>query len=78
MSELSTLTPTPMRKLLVTGAAGFIGARIWARLAQAGHEVVAVDAMLGAAHRDGAQPPPQCRGNRSAPLIQTSAVAPTG
>lgn len=48
-------------RVLLTGAAGFIGARIWARLAQAGHEVVAVDAMLGAAHRDGAQPPPGCR-----------------
>jgi dTDP-L-rhamnose 4-epimerase len=48
-------------RVLLTGAAGFIGSRIWARLTDAGHEVVAVDAMLGAAHRDGAQPPPDCR-----------------
>jgi dTDP-L-rhamnose 4-epimerase len=47
--------------VLLTGAAGFIGSRIWARLADAGHEVVAVDVMLPAAHRDGAEPPPQCR-----------------
>jgi dTDP-L-rhamnose 4-epimerase len=48
-------------RVLLTGAAGFIGSRIWARLADAGHEVVAVDVMLPAAHRDGAEPPPQCR-----------------
>lgn len=48
-------------RVLLTGAAGFIGSRIWARLADAGHEVVAADVMLPAAHRDGAQPPPQCR-----------------
>ena len=46
---------------VVTGAAGFIGSRIWATLTQAGHEVVAVDAMLAAAHSDGAAPPPDCR-----------------
>ncbi len=48
-------------RVLLTGAAGFIGSRIWAQLLAAGHEVVAVDAMLGAAHRDGAQPPADCR-----------------
>jgi len=48
-------------RVLLTGAAGFIGSRIWARLADAGHDVVAVDVMLPAAHRDGAEPPPHCR-----------------
>ena len=48
-------------RVLLTGAAGFIGSRIWARLADAGHEVIAVDVMLPAAHRDGAEPPPECR-----------------
>ena len=48
-------------RVLLTGAAGFIGNRIWARLTGAGHDVVAVDAMLGAAHREGAAPPPGCR-----------------
>ncbi|MGU3650534.1 NAD-dependent epimerase/dehydratase family protein [Mycolicibacterium sp. A43C] len=48
-------------RVLLTGAAGFIGSRIWARLTEAGHDVVAVDTMLGAAHRDGATPPPGCR-----------------
>ncbi len=48
-------------RVLLTGAAGFIGSRIWARLADAGHDVVAVDLMLPAAHRDGAEPPPHCR-----------------
>lgn len=48
-------------RVLLTGAAGFIGSRIWARLAEAGHDVVAVDIMLPAAHRDGAEPPPHCR-----------------
>ncbi|MDZ7885346.1 MAG: NAD-dependent epimerase/dehydratase family protein [Mycobacterium sp.] len=48
-------------RVLLTGAAGFIGSRIWARLAEAGHDVVAVDVMLPAAHRDGAEPPPHCR-----------------
>lgn len=48
-------------RVLLTGAAGFIGSRVWARLADAGHEVIAVDVMLPAAHRDGAEPPPGCR-----------------
>jgi dTDP-L-rhamnose 4-epimerase len=46
---------------LLTGAAGFIGTRLDVALRAAGHDVVAVDAMLGAAHGPDAQPPPGCR-----------------
>ncbi len=48
-------------KVLLTGAAGFIGARVGAALRADGHEVVAVDAMLPAAHGRDAQPPPECQ-----------------
>ena len=48
-------------RILLTGAAGFIGARVNTALRDAGHDVVAVDAMLGAAHGPGAEPPPECR-----------------
>ena len=48
-------------RILLTGAAGFIGARVNTALRDAGHEVVAVDAMLATAHGPGAQPPPGCR-----------------
>jgi dTDP-L-rhamnose 4-epimerase len=44
-------------KVLVTGAAGFIGSRVCAALTAGGHEVVAVDAMLTAAHGDAVTPP---------------------
>ncbi len=44
-------------RVLVTGAAGFIGARVCAALTGAGHEVVALDAMLAAAHGATAAPP---------------------
>lgn len=37
-------------RVLLTGAAGFIGTRIRTQLTDAGHDVVAVDAMLSAAH----------------------------
>lgn len=47
-------------RLLLTGAAGFIGSRTWAALRAAGHEVIAVDTMLAAAHGPGAEAPPQC------------------
>ena len=47
-------------KVLLTGAAGFIGGRIDAALRDAGHEIVAVDAMLPAAHGPGAEPPADC------------------
>ncbi|MUL74921.1 NAD-dependent epimerase/dehydratase family protein [Mycolicibacterium sp. CBMA 226] len=48
-------------RVLLTGAAGFIGSSVWTALAAAGHEVVAVDAMLSAAHGAGAVPPDGCR-----------------
>ena len=41
-------------RILLTGAAGFIGARADAALRDAGHVVVAVDAMLATAHGPGA------------------------
>jgi dTDP-L-rhamnose 4-epimerase len=44
-------------RVLVTGAAGFIGTRVCAALTDAGHEVVALDAMLAAAHGDVKEPP---------------------
>jgi dTDP-L-rhamnose 4-epimerase len=37
-------------RVLLTGAAGFIGSRVDAALRAAGHEVIAVDALLPAAH----------------------------
>jgi len=43
-------------RVLLTGAAGFIGTAIRDRLAQAGHEVVGVDLMLDSAH--GSTTPP--------------------
>lgn len=48
-------------RVLLTGAAGFIGSRVHAALRSAGHDVVAVDAMLPAAHGDHAAVPPDCR-----------------
>ncbi len=44
-------------RVLLTGAAGFIGSRVGAALSDAGHDVVSVDAMLAAAHGAGAEPP---------------------
>lgn len=48
-------------RVLLTGAAGFIGTRVATALADAGHEVVAVDAMLAAAHGPAAELPPDVR-----------------
>ncbi|MFD4428652.1 NAD-dependent epimerase/dehydratase family protein [Nocardia sp. NPDC058497] len=44
-------------RILLTGAAGFIGTHVHSALAAAGHEVIAVDLMLAAAHGTAAQPP---------------------
>ena len=41
-------------RVLLTGAAGFIGSRVGAPLRAQGHEVVGVDALVGAAHGPGA------------------------
>ncbi|MGV9797483.1 NAD-dependent epimerase/dehydratase family protein [Mycobacterium sp. NPDC003449] len=62
-------------RVLLTGAAGFIGTRIAAALRAADHEVIGVDAMLPAAHRPGTQAPPDCHvvdvrdGKALAPLL---------
>jgi dTDP-L-rhamnose 4-epimerase len=48
-------------RVLLTGAAGFIGARVDTALRDAGHDVVAVDAMLATAHGPNAEPPPECQ-----------------
>ncbi|UXA18693.1 NAD(P)-dependent oxidoreductase [Mycobacterium sp. SMC-4] len=59
-------------RVLLTGAAGFIGARVHAALTAAGHEVVAVDAMLSAAHGDDAVVP---EGVRHVDVRDAAAVA---
>ncbi len=62
-------------RVLLTGAAGFIGSRVDAALRAAGHDVVAVDAMLPAAHGPNPVLPPGCRrvdirdGDALAPLL---------
>ena len=48
-------------RVLLTGAAGFIGGRVHAALRSAGHDVVAVDTLLEAAHGPGAVLPEDCR-----------------
>jgi dTDP-L-rhamnose 4-epimerase len=47
-------------RVLLTGAAGFIGSRVKRALRADGHDVVGVDLMLPAAHGAGSQPPPDC------------------
>jgi dTDP-L-rhamnose 4-epimerase len=60
-------------RVLLTGAAGFIGARVVTARADADHEVVAVDAMLPAAHGSDAEPP---AGVRRVDVRDASALAP--
>jgi dTDP-L-rhamnose 4-epimerase len=48
-------------RVLLTGAAGFIGSRVGAALRAAGHDVVGVDALLPAAHGPDAVLPTDCR-----------------
>jgi len=47
-------------RVLLTGAAGFIGARVAAALRAAGHDVVGLDVMLPAAHGPNPVLPPGC------------------
>ena len=47
-------------RVLLTGAAGFIGARVRVALQEAGHDVLAVDAMLPAAHGSDPHIPAEC------------------
>ncbi|MGO9924874.1 MAG: NAD-dependent epimerase/dehydratase family protein [Mycobacterium sp.] len=62
-------------RVLLTGAAGFIGSRVDAALRAAGHDVIAVDALLPAAHGPDSELPPGCRrvdvrdGEALAPLL---------
>lgn len=62
-------------RVLLTGAAGFIGSRVDAALRAAGHDVVAVDALLPAAHGPNPVPPAGCHrvdirdGDALAPLL---------
>ncbi|RMI34959.1 NAD-dependent epimerase/dehydratase family protein [Nocardia stercoris] len=49
------------KRVLLTGAAGFIGSHIHRALTAAGHEVVAIDALLPAAHGADAVLPPGVR-----------------
>ncbi len=45
-------------RVLLTGAAGFIGAAVRAALRERGHDVVAVDALIPQAHQEDAAAPP--------------------
>jgi dTDP-L-rhamnose 4-epimerase len=45
-------------RVLVTGAAGFIGSAVADALTDAGHDVVGLDAMIEQSHPGGVQPPP--------------------
>ena len=45
-------------RILVTGGAGFIGSQVCSVLATAGHDVIAFDALLPAAHRVRPEGPP--------------------
>ncbi len=62
-------------RVLLTGAAGFIGARVEAALRAAGHDVVPVDVLLPAAHGSNALLPRGCHrvdvrdGDALAPLL---------
>ncbi|GAA1685203.1 UDP-glucose 4-epimerase [Mycolicibacterium murale] len=56
-------------KVLLTGAAGFIGTQIAAALRANGHEVVGLDVLLPAAHHDAVLPEGVVRGDVAAPDI---------
>jgi dTDP-L-rhamnose 4-epimerase len=62
-------------RVLLTGAAGFIGSRVDAALRAAGHDVVGVDLLLPAAHGPDSVLPPGCHrvdvrdGDALAPLL---------
>jgi dTDP-L-rhamnose 4-epimerase len=65
-------------RVLVTGAAGFIGSHIVEALVDRGHEVVSLDAMLPQAHgRHPSQPAPPVNGRPAEPLTQVPDGRPT-
>lgn len=56
-------------RVLLTGAAGFIGSQVSAALKAKGHQVIGLDVLLPAAHHDGRLPDGVVRGDVAAPDI---------
>jgi dTDP-L-rhamnose 4-epimerase len=61
-------------RILLTGAAGFIGGHVSAALRAAGHDVVALDVLHPAAHRDRAMPEGVLLGDVRDPVVVASAL----
>jgi dTDP-L-rhamnose 4-epimerase len=61
-------------RVLVTGAAGFIGCHVMAAARAAGHEVVALDVLHSAAHRERTMPEGVLMGDIRDPVVVASAL----